>query len=121
MNIGDMKYTFTDNAGIEHTVEIPSQVLREARKNGLTNKQAIQRYLYNSNYDVVEPEVNTMNNEVKKKRSRKPNEKKRELISLLENMLVDEYGVAEVVNPERMVRLTLDDITYEFTLVQKRK
>lgn len=124
MNIGDMKYTFTDNAGVEHTAEIPATVLRVGRREGLSNKESIQRYLFEQGYDVdkVESATTESKGNTAKKRTRKPNEKKRELISLLERALQEEDGSVEVVNPERIVRfLTSDGATYEFTLVQKRK
>lgn len=124
MNVGDMKYTFTDNAGVEHTAEIPATVLRVGRREGLSNKESIQRYLFEQGYDVdkpVESATTESAGNTAKKRTRKPNERKRDLISLLEKALQEEYENVEVVNPERMVRLTSNGTTYEFTLVQKRK
>lgn len=123
MNVGDMKYTFVDNAGVEHTAEIPATVLRVGRREGLSNKESIQRYLFEQGYDVDKPVESTSESagNTAKKRTRKPNERKRELISLLEKALQEEYENVEVVNPERMVRLTSNGTTYEFTLVQKRK
>ena len=50
MNPGDLKNTFTDKDGIERTVVIPAEIFRQARRNRISNKVAIQRYLAEQGY-----------------------------------------------------------------------
>jgi len=124
MNPGDLKNTFVDKDGIERTVVIPAEVFKKARKEKISNKVAIQRYLADEGYlDKTAVEETAKADTQKKTRTRKPNDTKRSLIVMLENALMTEYAdaVIEVVNAERQVRIELDGKTYEFTLVQKRK
>lgn len=124
MNPGDLKNTFIDKNGIERTVVIPAEVFRNARREKISNKIAIQRYLADEGYlDKTEVEETAKADTARKTRTRKPNETKRGIIDLLKATLEAEQGVEniDVLNPERQVRFTIGDDTFEFTLVQKRK
>ena len=119
MNPGDLKNTFTDKDGIERTVVIPAEIFRQARRDKISNKVAINNYLAELGYlDKTAVEETAT---AKKPRTRKPNDQKASLINQLTEMLVAAYGTVEVVNPERQVRVEIDGKTFEFTLVQKRK
>ena len=122
MNPGDLKNTFIDKNGIEQTVVIPAEVFRNARREKISNKVAIDRYLAEQGY-LDQTEVEETAKE-RKPRTRKPNDTKRAIINLLVdtvNKAYDEYGKAEVINPERQFRFEIDGKTFEVTLVQKRK
>ena len=119
MNPGDLKNTFTDKDGVERTVVIPAEVFRNARRNKISNKVAINNYLAEQGYlDKTEVEETTT---AKKTRTRKPNDTKRAIIDKLADCMVGEYGEVEITNPERQFRFVIDGKTYEVTLVQKRK
>lgn len=129
MNIGDMKYGFINANGEQQTAIIPAQVLKDGKRQGLTNKQAIQLYLFEQGLIAEKPEGVEVTKEGKAKntspkkgtRTRKPNETKQALITAVTNVLATEFGAVDVINPERQVRVIIDGTTYEFTLVQKRK
>lgn len=122
MNPGDLKNTFTDKDGVERTVVIPAEVFRNARREKISNKVAIQRYLANEGYlDKTAVEETATAETARKTRIRKPNETKRSIMELITSTIQQQYGNAEVVNPERQIRFEIDGNTYEFTLVQKRK
>ena len=124
MNVGDLKYTFTDKANIERTITIPSDVLKAARRDKIPNKVAIDRYLADLGYLDETAVEETAKAKAPKTRTRKPNDTKRAIINLLVDSVNEayfEYGTAEVTNPERQFRFEIDGQTYEVTLVQKRK
>lgn len=122
MNPGDLKNTFTDKDGVERTVVIPAEVFRNARREKISNKVAIQRYLADEGYlDKTAVEETATAETARKTRTRKPNETKRSIMELITSTIQQQYGNAEVVNPERQIRFEIDGNTYEFTLVQKRK
>ena len=119
MNPGDLKNTFTDKDGVERTVVIPAEVFRNARRNKISNKVAINNYLAEQGYlDKTEVEETAT---AKKTRTRKPNDTKRAIIDKLADCMAGEYGEVEITNPERQFRFVIDGKTYEVTLVQKRK
>ena len=122
MNPGDLKNTFTDKDGVERTVVIPAEVFRNARREKISNKIAIQRYLADEGYlDKTAVEETAKADTARKTRTRKPNENKRAIMELITSAITQQYGYAEVVNPERQIRFEIDGNTYELTLVQKRK
>ena len=124
MNPGDLKNTFIDKNGNEQTVIIPAEVFRNARREKISNKVAIDRYLAEQGYLDQTAVEETAKAKERKPRTRKPNDTKRAIINLLVdtvNEVYDEYGKAEVTNPERQFRFEIDGKTYEVTLVQKRK
>ena len=121
MNPGDLKNTFIDKNGVEQTVVIPAEVFRNARKEKISNKVAIDRYLAEQGYldkTVVEE---TAKAKTPKSRTRKPNDTKRAIIDQLAGCVTQAYGAVEITNPERQFRFEIDGKTYEVTLVQKRK
>ena len=121
MNPGDLKDTFIDKDGIERTVVIPAEVLRTARREKISNRVAIDRYLAEQGFlDEIAVEE-TAKAKVPKTRTRKPNDTKRAIIDLLSAAVTEQLGVTEVINPERQFRFEIDGKTYEVTLVQKRK
>lgn len=136
-----MKHTFTYN-GKEKTINIPDEVLAQGRKERLTVKETIERYLSDEGY-VVDPTVEELTakakaNKVngagrqtadgKKKRKapvRKPDETKRALIRLLADLLEETEEPAienvEVTNIERIIAFSIGEDKYELTLSKKRK
>lgn len=123
MNPGDLKNTFIDKNGVEQTVVIPAEIFRSARREKISNKVAIDRYLAEKGYlDKTEVEE-TAKAKARKPRTRKPNETKRAIIDLLADCIADSGydDKLEITNPERQFRFEIDGKTYEVTLVQKRK
>lgn len=123
MNPGDLKNTFIDKNGVEQTVVIPAEIFRNARREKISNKVAIDRYLAEKGYlDKTEVEE-TAKAKARKSRTRKPNETKRAIINQLADCIADAGydDKLEITNPERQFRFEIDGKTYEVTLVQKRK
>lgn len=138
-----MKHTFITADGIEKTVNISDEVLHQGRKEGLTVKQTIERYLSDEGYvvnDVVaelteKAKAAGVNNAgrvmgAKNKRkapTRKPDMVKRALIELLADTMRDsaplpyEVKDVQVTNIERMIAFSIGDDNYEITLSKKRK
>ena len=137
-----MKHTFNYN-GVEKTVNIPDEVLAQGRKERLSVKETIERYLSDEGY-IVDPTVAELTQKAKdnkvngagrqkgekkprKAPTRKPDHTKRALISLLESALVEDPGQClnienvEVTNIERMIAFSIGDDKYELTLSKKRK
>lgn len=134
-----MKHTFITAEGRERTINIPDEVLTQGRKEGLSVKETIERYLSDEGY-VVDPTVaeltakakaNGINNAgrvqgVRKPRKapvRKPDETKRMLVRELQAcvMGLDVCKNVEVTNIERMIAFSIGDDKYEITLSKKRK
>lgn len=130
-----MKYTFTTENGSEKTITIPDEFIARTRAAyGVTHREAIEMYLsdegYIVNYDVeqlTEKAKNVKNivqSGKKRKVTRKPDQTKRDLISLLEKVLQSgECGVqnVQVTNIERIIAFSIGDDNYEITLSKKRK
>ena len=116
MVIGGMRYGFTDNNGVEQTIEIPADVIRAGKRAGKTNRQTILEYAAEQGFEVDVPET-----AAKKmtKRTRKPNKTKADLIERLAAAMSD-AGDVNVINAERQVQVVIDGTVFEFTLVQKR-
>ena len=126
MAIGDMKCTFFDRNNNEQQIEVPAQYLRQAKRAGLSNREAYMMYAKEQGFDVEIPEEVTKKMEQKttagtKKRTRKPNEIKRHIIDVLARAINGDGYETEVTNVERQFRFEIDGATYEVTLVQKRK
>lgn len=134
-----MKYTFITEAGTEKTVNIPDQVFTQGRKEGLTHRETIDRYLSDEGY-IIDPVVAELTQKAKtngagvrakgterKKPTRKPDEVKRALIALLEDSLKDNadgpYPIenVKVTNIERIIAFQIGEDKYELTLSKKRK
>lgn len=134
-----MKYTFK-HKGAEKTIEIPDEyITTQKRTLGLSNKEAIELYLFDEGY--VESEfVHEMTERAKKNKAqsvghskrkapkRKEDPTKRAMIAFLLDSLVDvpqAYNLnvecSTVVNPERIISFTIGEDTYELTLSKKRK
>ena len=120
MNPGDLKNTFIDKDGIERTVIIPAEVFRAARREKISNKVAIDRYLAGEGFLDKTAVEETAKAKERKPRTRKPNDTKRGIIDLLSAAVTEQFGPTEVTNPERQFRFEVDGKTYEVTLVQKR-
>ena len=134
-----MKYTFK-HKGAEKTIEIPDEyIATQKRTLGLSNKEAIDLYLFDEGYAENEF-VSEMTEKAKKNRpqsvrhskrkapKRKEDPIKRAMIAFLLDSLVDvpqEYNLEvecpTVVNPERIISFTIGEDTYELTLSKKRK
>lgn len=136
-----MKYTFTNIDGHEKTVNIGEDVLAQGKREGLSTRETIDRFLSDEGY-IVDPTVreltekaksNGINNAGKvssgkrKAPTRKPDLVKRMLIQLLKNALdetsVDEFSIknVQVTNIERIIAFSIGDDNYELTLSKKRK
>lgn len=134
-----MKYTFKYK-GAEKTIEIPDEYLATQKRTlGLSNKEAIDLYLFDEGYAENEF-VSEMTEKAKKNRSqsvgrskrkvpkRKEDPIKRSMIAFLLDSLIDvpqEYNLKvecpTVINPERIISFTIGEDTYELTLSKKRK
>ena len=134
-----MKYTFITEAGTEKTVNIPDQVFTQGRKEGLTHRETIDRYLSDEGY-IVDPVVAELTQKAKtngagvrakgterKKPTRKPDETKRLLIQMFKDALyenvIEEFTISniEVTNIERIIAFQIGEDKYELTLSKKRK
>lgn len=118
MAVGDMKYKFMDLDNNEQEIVIPAEVLRKGKRAGMNNRQTIMKYAYDQGFNVEKPKE-VEKKTTSKKRTRKPNETKANLIKVLQESL-QAMGETNIINPERQVQVVIDGVTYEFTLVQKR-
>lgn len=138
-----MKHTFITAEGREKTINIPDEVLMQGRKEHLTVKETIDRYLSDEGYVVDETvaeltakaKINGVNTagratgekKARKAPQRKPDYTKRAIVELLAGVVKDmTVGNAtprdvEVTNIERMIAFSLGDDKYEITLSKKRK
>lgn len=114
-----MKYKFTDKDGVIQEVNIPAEVLRKGKREGLTNKQTILQYIAGEGYNVDTPKIE-QKPKVPKARNRKPDEQKREIINRVADVLID-LGAVDIINPERQIQVQINGETYELTMVKKRK
>ena len=132
-----MKYTFTTAEGQEKTVNIKDEVLAQGKREGLSMRETIERFLSDEGY-IVDPTVTELTNKAKanginnagktssgkrKAPTRKPDETKRMLIRNLEGF-VSSLGMCEnvqVTNIERIIAFSIGDDNYEITLSKKRK
>ena len=121
MNPGDLKYSFEDKNGERQVVVIPAEVFRQARRDKVPNKVAIDNYLAEQGYKDKTAAEEAAKARAPKARTRKPNDDKKAIMELLEAAAagVAENGV-EVVNAERQLRFQMNGKTFEVTLVQKR-
>ena len=134
-----MKYTFTTADGGEKTINIADSILAQGKREGLSVRDTIDRYLSDEGY-IVDPTVAALTNKAKanginnagktssgkrKPPTRKPDETKRELIRLLADLLMETEEPAiknvEVTNIERIIAFSIGDDKYEITLSKKRK
>lgn len=130
-----MKYTFTTENGAQKTINIADEVFVQGRKEGLTNREIIDRYLSDEGY-IVDPVVAELTEKAKangtglkartgkcKAPTRKPDETKRALIVALNDFLCDYAGTKDVTvtNIERIIAFRIGDDNYELTLSKKRK
>lgn len=130
-----MKYTFTTETGSEKTINIPDEVFVQGRKEGLSNRETIERYLSDEGY-IIDPTVAELTEKAKangtgakarsgkrKAPTRKPDEVKRALIVALNDFINDYAGTSDVqiTNVERIIAFAIGDDRYELTLSKKRK
>lgn len=133
-----MKYTFTNIDGTQKTVNISEDVLAQGRREGLSARETIDRFLSDEGY-VVDPTVreltekaksNGINNAGKvssgkrKAPTRKPDLVKRMLIEGLSKYMSEAYAEVknvQVTNIERIIAFSIGDDNYELTLSKKRK
>ena len=133
-----MKYTFTNIDGHEKTVNIGEDVLAQGKREGLSTRETIDRFLSDEGY-VVDPTVreltekaksNGINNAGKvssgkrKAPTRKPDLVKRMLIEGLSKYMSEAYAEVknvQVTNIERIIAFSIGDDNYELTLSKKRK
>ena len=133
-----MKYTFTNIDGHEKTVNIGEDVLAQGKREGLSTRETIDRFLSDEGY-IVDPTVreltekaksNGINNAGKvssgkrKAPTRKPDLVKRMLIEGLSKFMSEAYAEVknvQVTNIERIIAFSIGDDNYELTLSKKRK
>ena len=133
-----MKYTFTNIDGHEKTVNIGEDVLTQGKREGLSTRETIDRFLSDEGY-IVDPTVreltekaksNGINNAGKvssgkrKAPTRKPDLVKRMLIEGLSKYMSEAYAEVknvQVTNIERIIAFSIGDDNYELTLSKKRK
>lgn len=133
-----MKYTFTNIDGIQKTVNISEDVLTQGKREGLSTRETIDRFLSDEGY-IVDPTVreltekaksNGINNAGKvssgkrKAPTRKPDLVKRMLIEGLSKYMSEAYAEVknvQVTNIERIIAFSIGDDNYELTLSKKRK
>ena len=133
-----MKYTFTNIDGHEKTVNIGEDVLAQGKREGLSTRETIDRFLSDEGY-IVDPTVreltekakfNGINNAGKvssgkrKAPTRKPDLVKRMLIEGLSKYMSEAYAEVknvQVTNIERIIAFSIGDDNYELTLSKKRK
>lgn len=133
-----MKYTFTNIDGTQKTVNISEDVLTQGRREGLSARETIDRFLSDEGY-IVDPTVreltekaksNGINNAGKvssgkrKAPTRKPDLVKRMLIEGLSKYMAEAYAEVknvQVTNIERIIAFSIGDDNYELTLSKKRK
>lgn len=135
-----MKHTFITADGREKTINIPDEELTQGRKEGLSVKETIERYLSDEGY-VVDPTVveltakakaNGMNTAGRAQGEKKPRKAPQRKPDLVKRMLIeglskymseayDEVENVEVTNIERMIAFSIGDDKYELTLSKKRK
>jgi len=132
-----MKYTFMTAEGREKTVNIGEDVLAQGKREGLSMRETIDRFLSDEGY-IIDPTVSELTTKAKaaginnagktssgkrKAPTRKPDETKRMLIAALKNC-ISTLGMTEnvqVTNIERIVAFSIGDDKYEITLSKKRK
>jgi len=120
MAVGDMHYKFIDKNGETQEVDIPAEVLRKGKREGLSNRETMMRFCAEKGFNVDAPA--TAKPKAKVKRTRKPDEQKQSIINVLANAMEEQGNVEiNIVNPERQFQITLDNELYEVTLVKKRK
>lgn len=137
-----MKYTFTTENNESKTITIADEVFIQGRKEGLSNREIIDRYLSDEGY-IINPVVAELTEKAKankvgaaarsgkrKAPTRKPDEVKRALIAGLFAYLgelgngdseLNGIHSVEVTNIERMIAFSIGDDKYELTLSKKRK
>ena len=134
-----MKYTFK-HKGAEKTIEIPDEyITTQKRTLGLSNKEAIDLYLFDEGYaenefvsEMTEKAKKNKSQSVRRSKRKAPKRKedpiKRAMIAFLLDSLIDvpqEYNLKvecpTVVNPGRIISFTIGEDTYELTLSKKRK
>lgn len=138
-----MKYTFTTETGSEKTITIPDAVLVQGRKEGLSNRETIERYLSDEGY-IIDPVVAELTAKAKangtgakassgkrKAPTRKPDDVKRALIASLYDYLnglghtdvehINMIHDIQVTNIERIIAFEIGDDKFELTLSKKRK
>lgn len=138
-----MKHTFITADGREKTINIPDEELTQGRKEGLSVKETIERYLSDEGY-VIDPTVEELTKKAKangmntagraqgekkprKAPQRKPDYTKRAIVEILADVIkeMDISGVTphdvEVTNIERMIAFAIGEDKYELTLSKKRK
>lgn len=133
-----MKYTFTNIDGTQKTVNISEDVLTQGKREGLSTRETIDRFLSDEGY-IVDPTVreltekaksNGINNAGKvssgkrKAPTRKPDLVKRMLIEGLSKYMSEAYAEVknvQVTNIERIIAFSIGDDNYELTLSKKRK
>ena len=133
-----MKYTFTNIDGKEKTVNIGEDVLMQGKREGLTMRETIDRFLSDEGY-IIDPTVRELTNKAKaaginnagkvstgkrKSPTRKPDMIKRMLIEGLSKYMSEAYAEVknvQVTNIERIIAFSIGDDNYEITLSKKRK
>ena len=132
-----MKYTFMTAEGVEKTINIADSVLVQGKREGLSVRETIDRFLSDEGY-IVDPTVTALTDKAKangvnnagktssgkrKAPTRKPDMVKRALIQSLFEYIEGYEGVktAQITNIERIIAFSIGEDNYEITLSKKRK
>lgn len=117
MAVGDMHYKFIDKDGQTQEIDIPAEVLRKGKREGLSNRETMMRFCADQGFNVDAPKAKS---KPKRKATRKPDEQKRAIIEVV-NQALSALGEVNVTNEERQIQITINDDLFELTLVKKRK
>lgn len=118
MAVGDMHYKFIDKNGETQEIDIPAEVLRKGKREGLSNRETMMRFCAEKGFNVDAPA--TTKHKAKAKRTRKPDEQKRAIMKAV-SLALEEFGVVDNINPERQVQVQINGEVFELTMVKKRK
>lgn len=119
MAVGDMHYKFIDKDGKTQEVDIPAEVLRKGKREGLSNRETMMRFCADQGFNVDAPKAKSKS---KRKPTRKPDEQKQSIINVLtEAMRMQGNVEINIINAERQFQITIDGNLYEVTLVKKRQ
>lgn len=121
--VGSMRYSFIDKQGVQQTIDVPADVLRKGKRDGLSNRETCLLYAANKGHMVDIPA--TAGKETKKKKStrtRKEDSNKKSIIAAIEKHMLGQDFVdrVEVINPENQIQIIIDGSVYELKMVKKR-
>lgn len=121
--VGSMRYSFIDKQGEKQTIDVPADVLKKGKRDGLSNRETCLLYAANNGYMVDVPATTGKKTEKKKStRTRKEDSNKKSIIAAIEEHMLGQDFVdrVEVINPENQIQIVIDGNIYELKMVKKR-